>query len=160
MFTVTYKDRSRSYDGEIEKLEDTKLNYRGETLVGFHAPNIYASKDWVCHLQGEPLNDLIRAQKQLLEAGCSVVIVDAYRDYQSQKEAHEKDPSMVAKPDVSMHPRGLALDLRMIDSDVGTFDSDDEDTYGDQDYLADVMAEYNWVRTVLPKEVWHFDWRG
>jgi len=156
---VIYKNRTRTYDGSVEKTGETFNNHWGTELAGFRMPDIYASThEWF--LTPEALEALVKAQNELLEEGYSIILVEAHRSYEKQAEAHRKKPGLAVSPEVSKHPRGTAVDARMWDEDIGDFDADDEGTWGDQDYLAEVMAKHGWKRTVMPKEPWHFDYRS
>jgi len=158
-FTVTYKDRERTYEGPIEQTGTRATTHWDRVLHGFKMPDIYASTHtW--YLDPTALAALVAAQNELLEEDFSIVMVDAYRTYEQQAEAHKNKPDLAVTPEQSKHTKGFAADLRMWDSEVGDFDADDEDTWGDQDYLAEVLAKHGWKRTVMPKEPWHFDYTG
>lgn len=158
--SVNYKGKIREFDGPITKSETTTENWQGTSLAGFLCPNIYASKTNVWFLQEDALNALILAQAELIDAGCSVLLVDAYRTYEEQAAAKENKPHLVAHPWKSEHPKGTAIDARMFDEELDVFDESDEDTWGDQDYLASILGKYGFVRTALPAEDWHFSFRG
>jgi len=161
--TVAYKNKLRNYGaGElIIDRDNTVTNYQGQILVGFRCPDIYASlHTW--HLRSEVVEALAMAQGELLDNAMSIVMVDAYRTYEEQQRAHVRKPGLAVSPEQSKHTKGLAVDLRLWDSRLnnGIFDSDISETYGDQDYLAAILEQYDFRRTVMPKEPWHFDFLG
>ena len=165
---VNYKGKVREFDGPITKTGTSTENWQGTSLAGFLCPNIYASKTNVWFLQEDALDALILAQAELIDAGCSVLLVDAYRTYEEQAEAKKNKPHLVAPPWKSEHPKGTAIDARMFDEDLipiegddgAIFDEANKSTWGDQDYLAEVLEKYGFVRTALPAEDWHFSFRG
>lgn len=144
---VEYQGRQRTIPTEIRKKGQTQESHYGNPLVSFWMPNWYGSGDgyvtfW---LQEEALDALIRVQGELVAQDASLLLVDAYRDYQTQMNAYQSKPGLAIHPDQSNHTKGLAVDIRI--------------SNGDQNALEEAMGNHGWKRTV-PKEPWHFDFLG
>lgn len=158
MVKIKWKDRVRAYEGMIEETGSRKTNHWGTELHGFRCPDLYASRH-IWYLQPNALQWIVDAQTWLIAEGKSIVIVDAWRTYERQQQAYEQKPGLAVPPDVSKHPRGIALDLRMFDSDKTVFHAQDKRTWGNQQYLISFLKEFGWENTV-PSEEWHFDFIG
>lgn len=132
---------------EIQLLDKLQTTYQGVSLQGFWMPNWYATgpEYYQCYLHPVALEDLELAQVACVEAGGSILIVDSYRSWDRQMEAYRSKPGIAVKPEQSNHTKGLAIDAR-----AHTIS---------QDEMAEILADYEWIRTV-PHEPWHFDYRG
>lgn len=158
--TVQRTNRTSRCNGLITPNDNNVTNHYGNALTGFTAPNIYGSLSHTWHLKQEALIALIAANTELRQEKKCVLLVDAWRSWEYQMKSHYRKPGWVVHPKYSNHPRGLAIDARMFDAGVGVFDQKNEKTWGDQDYLAEVLESYGFFRTVMPKEPWHFDFKG
>lgn len=157
-----WNGRDRTVKAEFVLKEETIQNHWGVTLFGFWMPNIYGSPNGsvTFYLQESARFELKLAFEALLEDGCAILLTEAHRSYEKQAQAYKDKPGLAVSPDVSKHPRGLAIDAWLFDEEIGVWVADDKSTYGDQDMLADYLAFNSWERTVMPKEPWHFDFKG
>lgn len=74
-------------------------------------------------------------------------VTDTYRDLARQERYWRNPPNaagLAARPGTSVHGLGLAVDARR---DCLT-------------WLAAFGAEHGWVRTIMPAEPWHFEYRA
>ena len=121
---------------------------------------MYASSGKPWKLQPAPLAALEKAQAELVEEECSIILVDAYRPITQQQKRKAERPDLAVSPDASKHTRGLAIDARLFDPAISThFDSLNKETEGDQEYLSEVLARHGWRRT-NPNEDWHYEHQG
>lgn len=152
-------DRRRHMPVTIQRGDESKGDY-GDPLVWFSCPDMYASSGHPWRLQPDALAALEKAQAELLANDCTMILVDAYRSVDRQKERKTERPDLAVSPDASKHTRGLAVDARLYDPAVGEyFEGQDAATHGDIEYLAEVMGRHGWKRT-NPREEWHFEFQG
>lgn len=157
-----------------EYIPSALLNIRYASEVNFTEQQIYDCA--ACYLRKEAAVALKKVADELLEDGYCLIIYDCYRPSPYQYRLWEVFPnaSYVARPDKgSVHSRGLAIDLSIVDSvgnelDMGT----DHDYFGreaHQDFfdlpkgvlenrklLTGLMEKYGFspIRT----EWWHFNY--
>jgi len=131
----------------IQRLGTTKTTHTGQTVVGFWMPNTYATgPNLVQFYLTEPaLAALEQAQAAMVRAGGSILITDAFRDWDTQMHAYQTKPGIAVHPSKSNHPLGVAIDIK-----PGGVS---------QQAMETILAPFGWVRTV-PHEPWHFDYKG
>lgn len=161
-------------DGWIE-INEIPLSIRYATENNFTNQQIYPCGR--CYLKSEVGQALIKAQNKLKKQNLSLILFDCYRPLSAQKKLWEitPDPSYVTPPEKgSMHNRGLAVDLSIIDDtgmevDMGTaydyfgrkahvdfYDLPDR-VLKNRKILNDLMTEFGFkgIRT----EWWHFSFQ-
>lgn len=161
---ILWNNRDRTIPIKFVKKAESVTNHWGVGLQGFWMPNMYGSGEpyVTFHLQHSAVNALESAFNEALERGYVLILTEAYRTYEVQQKAHQDKPHLAVSPEVSKHPRGLAVDMWGHWLDGGdTWDESDKESYhGHQDLVADILVTHNFFRTVMPKEPWHFDFKG
>lgn len=160
-------------EGWVE-ISDIALDIRYATENNFTNEQLYPCGR--CYLIKEAAQALLKAQQKLKKQNLSLVLFDCYRPLSVQKRLWEitPDPSYVTPPDKgSMHNRGLAVDISIIDEtgmevDMGTaydyfgrkahvdfYDLPDR-VLKNRKILNDLMIEFGFkgIRT----EWWHFSY--
>jgi len=95
---------------------DIKQDIRYATINNFTKKVIYDCPN--CFLRPEAAQALIRVQKRLQKEGYGLIVFDCYRPKQYQQRLWDivPDQRFVTPPSKgSMHSRGLAVDLSMVD---------------------------------------------
>ena len=88
--------------------------------------------------------------------GYTVKVNSTYRSNAAQRKLHEKDPVLAATPGTSMHERGLAIDIRVLDGNG-------KKSKAAHKMLGDYWQSqgYNWLGTRKNNpEDWHYDMRN
>ncbi len=149
-----------------------KLDIRYATKNNFTKQQIYSCPR--CFLHKSSAKQLYSAIEDFNKMGYGVKLFDCYRPHPAQRRLWEivPNPMYVADPEKgSMHNRGLAVDLTLIDQagnelDLGTtYDFFGPRAYHDYfDLDADILAHRNTLKTTLAKhgfahirtEWWHY----
>jgi|GEM_PF-2801279 len=131
-----------------------------------------------CFLRPEVARAMVKAQAMLREQGYGLLMYDCYRPKPFQQKLWDKvpDPRYVSPPGSgSMHGRGLAVDLTLVDAegnlmDMGTgYDFFGERAYQTfEDLPSDVLANRKLLNKTMEAvglspirtEWWHFSMRG
>ena len=131
-----------------------------------------------CFLRPEVAKALTKAQSDLQKKGYSLIIYDCYRPLIIQRKLWKMkpDPMYVANPEKgSMHNRGLAVDLSIVDKngnelDMGTlYDSFSKKAHSDYQQLSDTVLKnrkllyevmHKYKMEPIRTEWWHFSYRG
>jgi len=131
-----------------------------------------------CILRPEPAQAMVKAQSMLREKGYGLLMFDCYRPRPYQQKLWDKVPDAryVTPPSKgSMHNRGLAVDLTLVDKDGKVMDmGTDYDFFGERAYQTftdlpeDVLANRKLLNETMAAvgfktirtEWWHFSLRG
>ena len=131
-----------------------------------------------CFLRPSIAKALLDIQESVTKKGYRLKLFDCYRPLTVQQRLWDKlpDPRYVMRPEKgSMHNRGMAVDLTLIDSngvelDMGTpFDSFDRKSHHDAKNLpTDVMENRTFLKALMEKadfksirtEWWHYSYSG
>lgn len=135
--------------------------------------NVYGQQ--ICLLQRGTLDKLLEAQEMFEEDGYSIIIYDAYRPYSVTSimyDIHQNGTYVAGKRFGSIHNRGAAIDMSLIDNATGepiempspihTLDSRSnrsnpnmtETARTNMNYMAEVMVKCGF--TYIASEWWHF----
>jgi D-alanyl-D-alanine dipeptidase len=162
---------------EVTQLDPSiKLDIRYATTDNFTKSKIYDCPN--CLLRPEAAEAVVKAHKSLKKKGLGLKMFDCYRPRPYQQRLWDKvpNPDYVTPPSKgSMHSRGAAVDLTIIDSkgkelDMGTpYDFFGPEAHTDnvklpkkvlenRKILRDALAEvgFKGIRT----EWWHFSFQG
>lgn len=132
----------------------------GNLLHTFAAPNMYGVKGYVFKLQADVLDAYISACEEAIACGYAVILVDAYRTYQQQRNRQRQRPDLATSPQKSDHVKGIAVDVRLYDPSVAAvWDASKPATWGADDILLDIMRLEGFERTVRG-EPWHYAFLG
>jgi D-alanyl-D-alanine dipeptidase len=161
----------------VTKLDPTiRLDIRYATDNNFTKARIYDCPQ--CLLRPEAAEALVKAQKTLQKKGLGLKMFDCYRPRPYQQRLWDKvpNPDYVTPPDKgSMHSRGAAVDLTIIDAkgkelDMGTpYDFFGEKAHTDcLDLPAVVLENRRLLRETLEAvgfkgirtEWWHFSYQA
>lgn len=130
-----------------------------------------------CYLRENAVKALVQAQADFIKKGYRIKIYDCYRPLDIQKRMWKivSDPKYVADPSKgSLHNRGLAVDLTLVDSlgnelDMGTkfdhfgpeaavnYSNLSKEIKKNRKLLQKVMKRHGF--NVLPSEWWHFNFQ-
>lgn len=162
---------------ELRQLDPSiRLDIRYATADNFTKAQIYDCAR--CYLRRETAEALMRAQKNLQRQGLGLKLFDCYRPRPYQQRLWDKvpNPDYVTPPKKgSMHSRGAAVDLTLVDADGNELDMGTPyDFFGPEahfDYTklpAQVLANRRLLRRVLEAEGlrgirtewWHFSYQG
>jgi D-alanyl-D-alanine dipeptidase len=161
---------------ELKSLDTTFVyDLRYATTNNFVHKKMYPCSK--CFVRREVAIALLKIQKELKKKGLGLKFFDCYRPGKVQKELWKivPDPRYVADPKKgSMHNRGVAVDLTIVDSngkelDMGTpFDYFGKKAYHSYRQLPDtVLKNRMFLKTIMEKyglepitsEWWHYSYR-
>ena len=173
---VTYQYDTAQWK-ELVELEPTiLLDIRYATPDNFVGEQMYDCGK--CFLRPEAATAMVKAQAMLKNKGYGLLMFDCYRPRPYQQRLWDKVPDAryVTPPAKgSMHNRGLAVDLTLVDSEGAILDmGTDYDFFGERAYqtFTDLPAEVLANRKLLNEtmdavgfksirtEWWHFSLRG
>ncbi|MBK6932094.1 MAG: D-alanyl-D-alanine dipeptidase [Saprospirales bacterium] len=153
-----------------------QLDIRYATTNNFTESKIYDCAR--CLLRIETARALVRAQRSLRQQGLSLKMYDCYRPRPYQQRLWDKvpDPNYVTPPEKgSMHSRGAAVDLTIVDAqgnelDMGTpYDYFGREAHTDYTNLpATALNNRRLLRRAMQSvglrgirtEWWHFSYQG
>ena len=172
--------RSIDYDStlwtEILIQDSILLDLRYASTNNFVDEQLYDCSR--CFLRPEVAKALLKAQSALVEKGLRLKLFDCYRPRQVQERLWEKvpDASYVTPPKKgSMHNRGAAVDLTVVNEDGEELDMGTEfDFFGvtahhtHQNLPANVLQNRQMLKTVMAEhgfsairtEWWHYSYRS
>ncbi|MEZ4907183.1 MAG: M15 family metallopeptidase [Saprospiraceae bacterium] len=157
------------------KAPDFNLDLRYATKNNFVKEKLYNCGR--CFVRPEVYTNLVKANEELKTMGYKFKLYDCYRPKPFQQKLWDikPDPNYVTDPKKgSMHNRGLALDISIVDEnnvelDMGTeFDYFGKEAHHDYtDLPANVLANRHLLRTIMEKygfngirtEWWHYSMR-
>jgi D-alanyl-D-alanine dipeptidase len=173
---IPVKKESLTVPNSYDELVHMQLDIRYATKNNFTKEQIYPCGR--CFLRKEAKQALAEAEKELKKKGYKFVLFDCYRPATAQQKLWEivPNPDYVTPPEKgSMHNRGLAVDLSLMDIDgnlldMGTsydyFGKEAHTDYMDQPkevldnrkLLTETMEKYGFkgIRT----EWWHFSFQN
>ncbi|MBN1775088.1 MAG: hypothetical protein JW817_01340 [Clostridiales bacterium] len=153
-----------------EDIQIDMLLAKDENIAG---GNVYGQQ--ICLLQRETLDKLLKAQEMFAEDGYTIIIYDAYRPYSVtciMYDIHQNGTYVAGKRFGSIHNRGAAVDMSLIDNSTGepiempspihTLNSTSNRSNpnmtstarDNMNYMAEVMRKCGF--TTIASEWWHF----
>lgn len=153
-----------------ETIQIDMLMAKEDSIAG---GNVYGQQ--ICLLQQDTLEKLLNAQSLFVQDGYSIIIYDAYRPYSVtclMYDIHKDGTYVAGKRLGSVHNRGAAVDISLIDLSTGlplempspihTLDSTSnrnnssmtETAKANMDYMANIMLKCGF--TLIASEWWHF----
>lgn len=161
---IPVKKESLTVPNSYDELVHMQLDIRYATKNNFTKEQIYPCGR--CFLRKEAKQALAEAEKELKKKGYKFVLFDCYRPAPAQQKLWEivPNPDYVTPPEKgSMHNRGLAVDLSLMDIDGNLLDMGTSYDYFGKEAHTDYMDHPKEVldnRKLLTETMEKFGFKG